>query len=88
MIRLALAECFCISCQLLALDEPTTNLDTYNCEVRLRGAFGVSNPSLTENECTELSPVELPLSEFIQKVFSTAVEMWERHVLSMAKTVA
>ena len=35
VIRLALAECFCVSCQLLALDEPTTNLDTYNCEVRL-----------------------------------------------------
>lgn len=33
VIRLALAECFCVSCQLLALDEPTTNLDTYNCEV-------------------------------------------------------
>ncbi|KAL8437366.1 hypothetical protein ACSSS7_000961 [Eimeria intestinalis] len=32
VIRLALAECFCVSCQLLALDEPTTNLDTYNCE--------------------------------------------------------
>ncbi|XP_026192365.1 DNA repair protein RAD50 [Cyclospora cayetanensis] len=32
VIRLALAECFCASCQLLALDEPTTNLDMYNCE--------------------------------------------------------
>lgn len=30
LIRLALAETFCISCGLLALDEPTTNLDSDN----------------------------------------------------------
>lgn len=34
IIRLALAETFCIHCGVLALDEPTTNLDRYNCEVR------------------------------------------------------
>ncbi|PHJ23469.1 smc n terminal domain-containing protein [Cystoisospora suis] len=32
IIRLALAETFCIHCGVLALDEPTTNLDRYNCE--------------------------------------------------------
>jgi DNA repair protein RAD50 len=30
VIRLALAECFCASCGVLALDEPTTNLDADN----------------------------------------------------------
>ena len=30
IIRLALAECFCINCGILALDEPTTNLDAAN----------------------------------------------------------
>ncbi len=32
LIRLALAETFCISCGILALDEPTTNLDKDNVE--------------------------------------------------------
>ncbi len=32
MIRLALAESFCLSCGILALDEPTTNLDRDNKE--------------------------------------------------------
>ena len=32
IIRLALAETFCINCGLLALDEPTTNLDKDNVE--------------------------------------------------------
>ena len=32
IIRLALAETFCIDCGLLALDEPTTNLDSSNIE--------------------------------------------------------
>ena len=32
IIRLALAETFCINCGLLALDEPTTNLDCDNIE--------------------------------------------------------
>lgn len=30
VIRLALAETFCVSCGILALDEPTTNLDQRN----------------------------------------------------------
>lgn len=30
LIRLALSESFCTSCGILALDEPTTNLDTAN----------------------------------------------------------
>lgn len=30
VIRLALAETFCVSCGILALDEPTTNLDRLN----------------------------------------------------------
>ncbi|KAI8848971.1 P-loop containing nucleoside triphosphate hydrolase protein [Chytridium lagenaria] len=32
IIRLALAETFCLNCGILALDEPTTNLDTENSE--------------------------------------------------------
>ena len=32
IIRLALAETFCLNCGLLALDEPTTNLDEHNIE--------------------------------------------------------
>ena len=32
IIRLALAETFCLNCGLLALDEPTTNLDQNNIE--------------------------------------------------------
>ncbi|XP_022086826.1 DNA repair protein RAD50-like [Acanthaster planci] len=32
IIRLALAETFCLSCGILALDEPTTNLDKENIE--------------------------------------------------------
>jgi len=30
VIRLALAETFCLNCGILTLDEPTTNLDTSN----------------------------------------------------------
>lgn len=32
IIRLALAETFCVSCGIMALDEPTTNLDEENAE--------------------------------------------------------
>jgi DNA repair protein RAD50 len=31
IIRLALAETFCLNCGILALDEPTTNLDAGQC---------------------------------------------------------
>jgi DNA repair protein RAD50 len=34
IIRLALAETFCLKCGILALDEPTTNLDFKNSQVR------------------------------------------------------
>jgi len=32
IIRLSLAETFCLNCGVLALDEPTTNLDRENIE--------------------------------------------------------
>ena len=32
IIRLALAETFCLNCGIIALDEPTTNLDRNNVE--------------------------------------------------------
>ena len=32
IIRLALAETFCLNCGILALDEPTTNLDAANAQ--------------------------------------------------------
>lgn len=32
IIRLALAETFCLNCGILTLDEPTTNLDEENIE--------------------------------------------------------
>ena len=32
IIRLALAETFCLNCGILALDEPTTNLDSPNAQ--------------------------------------------------------
>lgn len=32
IIRLALAETFCLNCGILALDEPTTNLDGPNAD--------------------------------------------------------
>ena len=32
IIRLALAETFCLNCGILTLDEPTTNLDHENIE--------------------------------------------------------
>ena len=39
IIRLALAETFCLHCGILALDEPTTNLDRQNTE-SLAAALG------------------------------------------------
>lgn len=32
LIRMALAECFCVTCGMIALDEPTTNLDVANAK--------------------------------------------------------
>lgn len=39
VIRLALAECFAIKCNILALDEPTANLDANHAR-RLAEALG------------------------------------------------
>jgi DNA repair protein RAD50 len=36
IIRLALAETFCLNCGILALDEPTTNLDAPNADALAR----------------------------------------------------
>ena len=44
VIRLALAQTFCIKCGILALDEPTTNLDEAN---RRSLAHGLSRSSRT-----------------------------------------
>lgn len=44
VIRLALAETFCVSCGILALDEPTTNLDHHN---KVRPAGGIDRLSLS-----------------------------------------
>lgn len=41
VIRLALAETFCVSCGILALDEPTTNLDHNNKVWVAAEVFGV-----------------------------------------------
>lgn len=49
IIRLALAETFCINCGILALDEPTTNLDRENIEALAKAL----------NECVELSIIVL-----------------------------
>ncbi len=38
VIRLALAESFCLNCGILALDEPTTNLDAGGWPAAGRGA--------------------------------------------------
>ncbi|KAI8898254.1 hypothetical protein BC833DRAFT_620511 [Globomyces pollinis-pini] len=41
IIRLALAETFCLNCGILALDEPTTNLDTENIESLANGLVSI-----------------------------------------------
>lgn len=46
VIRLALAETFCLNCGILALDEPTTNLDTEN-------KYGLAQ-AITEYVCLSL----------------------------------
>jgi DNA repair protein RAD50 len=45
LIRLALAETFCVQCGILALDEPTTNLD----QVRVSSLNFVLNQFLQAN---------------------------------------
>ena len=41
IIRLALAETFCLNCGILALDEPTTNLDAPNADALARSLIDV-----------------------------------------------
>ena len=41
VIRLALAETFCLNCGILALDEPTTNLDAKNVEALATALVGI-----------------------------------------------
>ena len=41
IIRLALADCFSANCGLIALDEPTTNLDRDNIEALARSLHGI-----------------------------------------------
>jgi DNA repair protein RAD50 len=41
IVRLALAETFCHKCGILALDEPTTNLDLKNSEALARSLAGI-----------------------------------------------
>ncbi|KAG5354686.1 DNA repair protein [Yarrowia sp. B02] len=41
IIRLALAECFGINCGMIALDEPTTNLDSDNIESLAKGLSAI-----------------------------------------------
>ena len=64
VIRLALAETFCLNCGILALDEPTTNLDRENIE-SLADALGkwvvllmddIVENCYVVNELTGLSP--------------------------------
>lgn len=53
IIRLALAETFCLNCGILALDEPTTNLDAANA-ASLAGALRQIMLSRREQENFQL----------------------------------
>ena len=48
VVRMALAETFCHNCGILALDEPTSNLDAKCVNMRLSGN-PENNRSFTEN---------------------------------------
>lgn len=41
LIRMALAESFCVSCGVIALDEPTTNLDVANAAALAQALRGI-----------------------------------------------
>ena len=41
IIRLALAETFCLKCGILALDEPTTNLDFKNSQALAQSLLNI-----------------------------------------------
>lgn len=48
LIRLALSDCFCLQCGVLALDEPTTNLDQQNI-----AAFATALSEILEKRATQ-----------------------------------
>jgi DNA repair protein RAD50 len=53
LIRMALAESFCVSCGVIALDEPTTNLDVANSNAlaqALRSIIDVRQTFTTETK--------------------------------------
>lgn len=41
LIRMALAESFCVNCGIIALDEPTTNLDVANAAALAKALRGI-----------------------------------------------
>ena len=49
IIRLALAETFCSNCGILALDEPTTNLDVRNIEGLVEALAGILEEKKEDN---------------------------------------
>lgn len=49
IIRLALAECFGVSCGLIALDEPTTNLDRENIQALAQSLHGIIKERRKQN---------------------------------------
>lgn len=53
IIRLALAETFCLNCGILALDEPTTNLDAANSASLAQALTDIMN-SRREQESFQL----------------------------------
>jgi DNA repair protein RAD50 len=53
LIRMALAECFCVACGVITLDEPTTNLDVANAAAlaqALRGIIDMRCAATREND--------------------------------------
>jgi hypothetical protein len=58
IIRLALAETFCLNCGILALDEPTTNLDAgvHRLPVLLQGASWEGSPARKLGSAAHLPP--------------------------------
>ena len=54
IVRLALAETFCTNCGILALDEPTTNLDAANSQALAQAR--------TTNHSPLLKPYPSPLT--------------------------
>ena len=61
IIRLALAETFCLNCGILALDEPTTNLDAENSASL---AEALRNIMMTRREQENFQPPLMPCDMF------------------------